>query len=285
VLRDSRLRFGFSPCPNDTFAFWAAVHGVVPGGETLVPELADIETLNERAVAGVDPLPVTKLSLPALARVVDRYAVLPSGAALGFGCGPLVVCRAGAGLRSLADLAGARVAIPGVHTTAFLLLRSLAPAPAAVVPLRFEQVMPAVVRGDCDAGLVIHESRFTYQDHGLRQLADLGDEWERATGGPLPLGVIAVRRDLPLGRAQAVAAQLRASVQLAQAAPDRPRDYVRAHAQELTDAVCARHIALYVNAFSVDLGEVGRAAIEQLLARGRAAGLLPPGGTAFREGL
>jgi 1,4-dihydroxy-6-naphthoate synthase len=279
-----RLRFGFSPCPNDTFAFWAAAHGVVPSPIELVPELADIEALNERALAGGDAPEVTKLSLPALALLAGRYAVLPAGAALGFGCGPLVVCRADSPLRTLADLAGARVAIPGVHTTANLLLRSLSPAlPREVVPMRFEQVMPAVMRGDCDAGLVIHEGRFTYRDHGLRALADLGELWERATGGPLPLGVIAARRDLPAATCREVSALLRASVELARASPERPRAWVRAHAQELAADVCDRHIALYVNDFTVDLGERGRRAILGLLARGRATGLLPDGPSPFRE--
>jgi 1,4-dihydroxy-6-naphthoate synthase len=279
------LPFGFSPCPNDTFAFWAAVHGAVPTpGLRLEPWLADIEALNERAVAGRDPLPVTKLSLPALARVADRYAVLSSGAALGFGCGPLVVVRRDSPLRTLDDLRSARVAIPGRHTTAFLLLSTLGPAPRDVVPVRFEQVMPAVARGDCDAGLVIHESRFTFEDHGLRQLADLGVLWEAATGGPLPLGVIAARRDLDLATHRAIERALRASVELALAAPARPRPFVRAHSQELADDVCDRHIALYVNEFSVDLGAAGRTAIDELLARGRALGLLPAGPSVFREG-
>ena len=277
------LRFGFSPCPNDTFAFWGAVHAAIPAPVRLEPVLADIETLNERAVAGADPLPVTKLSLPALARVLDRYAVLSSGSALGFGCGPLVVCRDGAELRSIDDLAGARVAIPGRHTTAFLLLSTLAPAPRDVVPMRFEQVMPAVARGDADAGLVIHESRFTYRDHGLRELADLGVLWERVTGGPLPLGVIAARRDLPAATFAAIGALLRASVELAWDEPWRVQPFVRAHSQELSDEVCARHIGLYVNDFTADLGSKGRTAIEQLLQRGRAAGLLPAGPSPFRE--
>lgn len=281
---DRRLRFGFSPCPNDTFAFWAAVHGVLDAQVTLQPELADIESLNERAVADRDPLPVTKLSLPALARVADRYAALPSGAALGFGCGPLVVCRDGAQLRDLGDLANARVAIPGRHTTAFLLLTTLAPhASREVVPMRFDQVMPAVARGDCDAGLVIHESRFTYREHGLRELADLGVLWERATSGPLPLGVIAARRDLPAATFVALGELLRASVVHARAHPQASRAYVREHSQELADSVCDRHIALYVNDFTIDLGAAGRRAILELLARGRAAGLLPAGPSPFRE--
>ncbi|MBL8755779.1 MAG: 1,4-dihydroxy-6-naphthoate synthase [Planctomycetes bacterium] len=278
------MRFGFSPCPNDTFAFWAAAHGRLPASFVLEPVLADIEALNERAVTRREPLPVTKLSLPALAAVVDDYAILPSGAALGFGCGPLVVCREAARWHGLDDLAGARVAIPGRHTTAFLLLSVLAPVPPReVVPMRFEQVMPAVARGDCDAGLVIHESRFTYRDHGLRELADLGVSWERATGGPLPLGVIAARRDLDAATFRELGTVLRASVELARREPERPRAFVQQHAQELAADVQRRHIDLYVNDFSVDLGAQGRSAIEALLARGRAAGLLPAGRSPFRE--
>lgn len=279
------LEFGFSPCPNDTFAFWAAAAGVLSGQRMVLrPWLADIEALNARAVGGQDALPVTKLSLPALASVASQYAVLPAGAALGFGCGPLVVVPAASRLRSAADLAGARVAIPGRHTTANLLLASLCPPVAEVVPMHFAAIMPAVARGEADAGLVIHESRFTYPQHGLRELLDLGVLWEKATGGPLPLGVIAARRDLPLAVHQELGALLAASVRLARAEPSRPRRYVRQHAQELEDAVCDRHIALYVNDFTEDLGTVGRQAIEGLLQRGREAGLLPPGPSVFREG-
>jgi 1,4-dihydroxy-6-naphthoate synthase len=279
-----RLQFGFSPCPNDTFAFWAVAHGAVEMPDlVLEPVLADVETLNQRAVAGVEPLPVTKLSLPALARAADRYAVLPAGAALGFGCGPLVVCRADAPLRDLGDLATARVAIPGRLTTAFLLLATFAPPPRECVAMPFDRVMAAVAGGDCDAGLLIHEGRFTYQQHGLRALADLGAEWERATDGPLPLGVIAARRDLDAATFRAVGTQLRRSVAIARAEPARPQAYVRAHAQELADDVCARHIGLYVNDFTEDLGAVGRRAIDALLQRGRACGLLPAGLAPFRE--
>lgn len=276
------LRFGFSPCPNDTFAFWAAVHGAVASPHALAAELADIETLNEHAVAGEDAPQITKLSIPALARCLDQYAVLSSGAALGFGCGPLVVCRDPA--FGLEDLARARVAIPGRHTTAFLLLSTLLPEAKEVVPMRFDQIMPAVASGDCDAGLIIHESRFTYAQHGLRELADLGVLWERETDGPLPLGIIAARRDLGVDVFRAIEKTLRESVQLARREPERPRAWIRQHAQEMADDVCDRHINLYVNDFSEDLGDVGRRAIEELLRRGRAAGLLPEGGSAFLEG-
>src|SRR5690606_38484953 len=153
-----------------------AVHGAIAAPVSFLPEMADIETLNERAVSDQDAPAVTKLSLPALARCIDRYAVLASGAALGFGCGPLLVCRDPE--MQLADLERARVAIPGQHTTAFLLMSSLLPKAKEVVPMRFDEIMPAVATGVCDAGLVIHESRFTYAEHGLRELADLGVLWE-----------------------------------------------------------------------------------------------------------
>ena len=184
---------------------------------------------------------------------------------------------------ALDGLARARVAVPGRNTTAFLLLSTLLGEPAEVVELRFDRIMPAVVAGEVDAGLVIHESRFTYADHGLRELADLGVLWERETGGPLPLGVIAARRDLGAATFAAVERALRDSVLTAQRDPARPQPWMRAHAQEMADEVQRQHVELYVNDFTVDLGVTGRAAIDELLRRGRAAGLLPPGGSAFRE--
>ena len=277
----SRFRFGFSPCPNDTFAFWAAVHGATDSPISFEPELADIETLNERAVHGEDAPTVTKLSLPAFARCMDRYAILSSGAALGFGCGPLVVCRDPD--MQLEDLNRARVAIPGKHTTAYLLMAGLLPEVREVVSMRFDEIMPAVISGACDAGLVIHESRFTYAQHGLNQLADLGVLWEQETKGPLPLGVICARRDLSDGDFQSIEQALRKSVRMARRSPELPRAWIREHAQEMEDDVCQRHIELYVNDFSEDLGDVGRAAIDELLRRGRSYGLLPEGGSAYRE--
>jgi 1,4-dihydroxy-6-naphthoate synthase len=281
TVRD--LAFGFSPCPNDTFAFWAAVHGKVPTpGFRLLPDMRDIEQLNARAVTGNEALPITKLSLPAMAAVADRYAALPAGAALGFGCGPLVVARQD-GPRTIADLRRRRVAIPGCHTTAFLLFAIFQGLDCDFVPLRFDQIIKAVAGGDVDAGLVIHESRFTYRSHGLVALADLGELWERATSGPLPLAVIAARRDLSAALVRDVGAALRASVELARAQPELPRAFVRQHSQEIDDAVCDQHIALYVNEFSVELGERGRMAIDQLLQRGRAAGLLADRGPVWRQ--
>lgn len=281
------LTLGFSSCPNDTFMFHGLVSGDVPvDGLAFEPTVADIEALNLRALgrAGGPPLAVSKLSASAVAHLCDRYTVLSAGAALGRGCGPLVVRRgADPRLETLAALAGRKVAIPGAFTTAYLLLRVFAGAGFEPVVMRFEQIMPAVEAGKVDAGLIIHESRFTYPSHGLVELADLGECWERATGLPIPLGMICARRDLDAATIDAVEAGLRRSVELAFAEPDRSRPWIREHAQELDDEVCDRHIALYVNSFSVDLGDEGRAAIDELLARGRASGLLPAGPGPWRE--
>lgn len=273
------LALGFSPCPNDTFMFDGLVHGRVDaGGLRFTVEMDDIEVLNRRAL-GLDPrppLPVTKVSVAALGRLTHDYAVLDAGAALGRGCGPLVL-RRGDDPRwaTLAELAGARVAIPGEATTANLLLRMFGPSALERVTMRFDRIMPALAAGEVDAGLVIHESRFTYPEHGLACVADLGEAWEAATGLPLPLGVIVARRELPEATAAAVERGLRASVEAAWAAPEATAAYVRAHAQELDDDVCRRHIALYVNELSASLGEEGRRAIEVLVQRMRELGAMP----------
>lgn len=273
------LSLGFSPCPNDTFMFDALVHGRVDaGGLRFSVEMDDIEVLNRRAL-GLDPRPplaVTKVSVAALARLTAGHAVLDAGAALGRGCGPLVL-RRGDDARhgTLDELAGARVAIPGEATTANLLLRMFGPAELERVTMRFDRIMPALAAGEVDAGLVIHESRFTYAEHGLARVADLGECWEAATGLPLPLGVIVARRELPAATTLAVERGLRASVEAAWADPEASRPYVRAHAQELSDDVCRRHIELYVNAYSATLGDEGRRAIDELVARMRAIGAMP----------
>lgn len=268
----SELPIGFSPCPNDTFMFDALVRvpEFVPGLR-LVPWMADIEALNERAL-GPDPLPVTKLSAHGLFWAEDRYVALRTGAALGRGCGPLVVARQGV---ELAGLAGTRVAIPGTYTTAHLLLRCFAPRAIEVVPMRFERIMPAVAAGQVEAGVIIHESRFVFHEHGLVQVADLGEVWEAATGLPLPLGVIAAERGLPAGQVRAIEEGIARSIAAAEADPQAAWPFVQAHAQEMSPEVCRRHIALYVNAYSRDLGAEGAAAIEELRGRGRAAGALP----------
>ncbi|MCB0880273.1 MAG: 1,4-dihydroxy-6-naphthoate synthase [Thermoleophilia bacterium] len=255
------LQFGFSPCPNDTFAFHALVHGLVDAPFTVTPVMADIEELNRRAHRG--ELPLTKLSFGALAQLRDTYEPLRAGAALGRGVGPLVVARDGG---TLDDAAGRTIAIPGRDTTAFLLLRmALGNALGEVVELRYDQVLGAVERGEVDAGLIIHESRFTYADHGLQRLSDLGAWWEQRSGMPLPLATICVRRDVDPALRDPIEQALRASVQHAFDHPDDSAAWVREHAQEMDPDVQRRHIELYVNQYTLDLGDDGAAAITALL--------------------
>jgi len=258
------LRVGFSSCPNDTFMFHGLVHGVVPDAPALQVVMEDIEALNRRALEpGADALPITKLSVGAWVRAREAYDVLDAGAALGRGCGPLVV---GPRAMGFSELKGCRIAVPGLRTTAYALLRMFGPQHEPV-PMRFDQVMPAVESGEVDAGLIIHESRFTYPHHGLTRIADLGEVWEAETGLPLPLGVIAARRTLEASTKQAFERGLAASVRHAWANPEASRAYVEAHAQEMAREVCERHIALYVNDFSVSLGDEGGAALETFAER------------------
>jgi 1,4-dihydroxy-6-naphthoate synthase len=255
------LTFGFSPCPNDTFAFHALAHGLVDAPFRVRPVLLDIEELNRRAHTGAFDL--TKLSVGAFAAVGDRYRLLRSGAALGAGVGPLVVARTP---MTLTDATRGRIAIPGRETTAFRLLRLAAPTLGDVIELRYDQILDAVASGAVDAGLIIHESRFTYAQHGLVRVIDLGDWWEGETALPVPLAGICVRSDIDPATAAAAEHAIRASVQYAFDHPEASRDYVRAHAQELSDEVCAQHIALYVNRHSLDVGDDGLRAIERLVA-------------------
>ena len=257
------LTFGYSPCPNDTFAFHALSHGVLELPFRIEPVLLDIEELNRRAHAGAFDL--TKLSVGAFAGVGDRYRMLRSGAALGHGVGPLVVARTPA---TLAEAVRGRIAIPGRETTAFRLLRLAAPALGEVVEMRYDGILRAVAEGLVDAGLIIHESRFTYADHGLVKVADLGEWWEGETGLPVPLAGICARSDLDAATATTVERAIRDSVQYAFDHPEASRAYVRAHSQELSDEVCDAHIRLYVNRLSLDVGDEGVRAIARLVAAG-----------------
>ncbi len=260
-----KFGFGFSPCPNDTFAFDALVHGRIEAPFTAIPALHDIEELNVLAREGRYEL--TKLSFGALAGLRDSYTLLRSGAALGRGCGPLVVAREPA---SLAQATTGRIAIPGFDTTAFLLLRLAAPALGEVVEVRYDRILAAVASGEVDAGLIIHESRFTYTGHGLVEVADLGAWWETETGLPIPLGAICARTNIGPGLIAAAEDAVRRSVEYAFAHPLASLEYVRAHSHELSDEVCRRHIDLYVNEFTRDLGDDGMAAVDALLARAAA---------------
>jgi len=266
------LSLGYSPCPNDTFIFYALVHGRVPReGFALCERLEDVETLNRLALQGA--LDLTKVSYHALGHLRRDYCLLSSGGALGRGCGPLVVARKETELQ---HLRGRRIAVPGRLTTANLLLQLCSEGFTDLLFLPFDQIMAAVGRGDADAGVIIHESRFTFREHGLIQVADLGAWWEKETGLPIPLGGILARRDLGAGLIGRIDAALRASVAYAFAHPREPREYIKSHSQELADAVIESHIGLYVNDFSLDLGTEGRAAIAALFARAESRGLIPP---------
>ncbi len=269
---------GFSTCPNDTFMFHGLVHGHVASDSiAVVPHMADIEALNHRALAGPG-LAVSKLSASALFTVGHRYQVIDAGAALGRGCGPMVVSQRGSrSVDSLAALRGKKIAIPGRHTTAYLLFRIFGPAEFVPVEMRFDMILPAIARGEVDAGLIIHESRFTYQNHGLGLVVDLGDLWESDSGLPIPLGLICARRDLGAETIARFEDGLRRSVQLAFTKPELSLPWIREHAQDLDDEVCRRHIDLYVNDFSVTLGLEGRAAIETLMRRAKDREIIPRG--------
>lgn len=264
----STLSVAISPCPNDTFAFHALAHGQVPGAPPVTMTYADIDVLNARAARRADD--VIKVSYAALPWLLGDggYTLLPSGGALGRGCGPLVLTA------GRDDLAGARVAIPGERTTAYLLFRlwAVERGVASIDILPFEKIMPAVRDGRYDAGLVIHESRFTYPSYGLQAIADLGEWWESTTGLAIPLGAVVARTSSDV---DGIAAAVRDSVAAAFADPEASRTYVLAHAQEMDDVVVDAHIGLYVNDYSLDLGDEGYAAVEGLLTRAAAAGLVP----------
>ncbi|MER6398084.1 MULTISPECIES: 1,4-dihydroxy-6-naphthoate synthase [unclassified Kitasatospora] len=270
-----RLTIAHSPCPNDTFVFHAWTHGLVPGADAPEVTFADIDVTNGLAERG--ELDLLKVSYAALPWVLDEYALLPCGGALGRGCGPLVLTRPETG----DDLSGRTVAVPSERSTAYLLFRLWAAKAVPgglgkIVVLPFHEIMPAVRDGRVDAGLVIHEARFTYRQYGLRSLADMGEAWERETGLPIPLGAIIARRSLGAERLRAVTEAIRASVRQAWADPSASREYVLAHAQEMDPAVADQHIGLYVNEFTADLGEDGYAAVRALLTRAAAEGLVPP---------
>ncbi|MDQ0831734.1 1,4-dihydroxy-6-naphthoate synthase [Streptomyces achromogenes] len=285
------LRIAYSPCPNDTFVFDALAHGRVPDAPALDVTFADIDVTNGMAERGEPD--VLKVSYAVLPYVLDTYALLPCGGALGRGCGPLVLTREEAGTGTGAGagdavrpsggerLSGRTVAVPSERSTAYLLFRLWAAehVPGGVgeiVVMPFHEIMPAVRDGKVDAGLVIHEARFTYRDYGLHKLADMGEHWEATTGLPIPLGAIIARRSLGAETLDRLAGSIRASVRAAWDDPEASRPYVMEHAQEMDPSVADQHIGLYVNEFTAELGEDGYAAVRALLTRAAAEGLLPP---------
>ncbi|QDU68398.1 1,4-dihydroxy-6-naphthoate synthase [Engelhardtia mirabilis] len=261
-----RLSIGISTCPNDTFAFHALLTGAVRvDGVQLDFELGDVQELNQRAAAG--DLDVAKISYAAALELAAQRVMLPAGSALGFGVGPVVL----AGPHPHAS--PPRVLCPGGQTTATLLWRLFHPETVRLDQVVFSAIMPALRDGSADLGVCIHEGRFTHRDWNLELVEDLGATWERETASPLPLGGISVRRSLPAEVIAAVAEGVRESVEWARANPDACLATMRAHAQEHTDEVLWKHVELYVNDWTVDLGPVGRGAIAELARRARAVGL------------
>lgn len=279
------MKIAYSPCPNDTFVFHAWAHGLIPGAPELDITYADIDITNGLAASGKGP-DVLKISYAALPWVLDEYALIPCGGALGRGCGPLVLTSgeqpgaasgANAAVPNPARLSGRTIAVPSERSTAYLLFRLWAAqaVPGGVgeiVVLPFDQIMPAVRDGKVDAGLVIHEARFTYPTYGLSLMRDLGTWWEEDTGLPIPLGAIIARRSLDL---VSIAQWTQQSVQYAWAHPDASRQYVMSHAQEMSPEVTDAHINLYVNQYTESLGEDGYAAVAALLGRAAKEGLVP----------
>lgn len=267
----SPLTLGYSPCPNDTYIFYGLVHGKIEGAPAFDEVLEDIETLNLMALSG--RLDTTKISFHALAHLRDRYCLLHSGGALGRGCGPLVI--SGKPLDP-AGLAGKKIAIPGKLTTAALLLRLFNPGLDDLVEMGFHEIMAAAQKGDVDAGVIIHESRFTYPDYGLHRVIDLGEWWEETTGHPIPLGGILARRDLGADLIGRIDCALKASTEYAHAHPDTVRGYIGRHAQEMDEQVMQQHIDLYVNDYTLDYNADGENAIQDLMDRAESAGIVPP---------
>lgn len=245
-----------SPCPNDTFAFDALINGRIAHDFDLAVEYHDIEVLNKGVLRGEPD--ISKISYSVYPQIADRYVLLDSGSALGRGNGQLLVRRAGehSPIR--------RVASPGLNTTANALLVRYFPNVEAVKPMLFSEIAEAVERGEVDAGVLIHEGRFVYERRQLELVADLGQLWEQETGMPLPLGAIVAKRELGSGQIAAFEQLLAESVRYAMAHPAASREFVKEHAQELEDEVIDKHIALFVNDFTISLGDEGRRAVERL---------------------
>jgi 1,4-dihydroxy-6-naphthoate synthase len=265
------LTLGFSPCPNDTFIFNGLINGPLKiPGYTLCERLHDVETLNRMAFE--QSLDVTKLSFFAWLMVKRHYRLLDCGGALGFGCGPVVIAA-----RELtqSDMAGCRIAIPGQWTTAHLLFRLWAPKARQRIFMPYHQIFDAIGQGRADCGVIIHESRFTFEQEGFYPVVDLGAYWEQQTRLPIPLGCIAAHKRIGQPVVQQLESQIRESIAMAQADPAAALPYIRSHAQEMTRSVLDAHIETFVNAFSLSLGPQGRAAVDALELNARQAGVIP----------
>jgi len=266
----TNITLGYSPCPNDTYIFYALVHNMINDAPKVCEVLEDIETLNKKALSGV--LDATKISFHAFLHLREQYCLLHSGGALGYGCGPLIVSRSDV---DPLDLHKLRVAIPGRLTTAALLLRLFDPKISNLVVMPFHEIMRAVEQGHVDAGVIIHESRFTYPVYGLRKILDLGEWWELNTGHAIPLGGILIRRDFGVEFVEKFDLALYSSIEYAQTHPQDVVEYVCTNAQEMDLEVVQSHINLYVNRHTLDYGREGEAAIAELIQRSEDLDLVP----------
>ena len=267
-----KLSLGFSPCPNDTFIFDAMIHHKIDTeGLDFEVFYDDVETLNQKAMRG--ELDITKLSYHAFAYVADKYVLMDAGSALGFGVGPLLISDVEISISDLqsgtirngkSEIRNPLIGIPGKYTTANFLLGTAFPNATNKVELVFSDIENAVLEGRVDIGLIIHENRFTYQDKGLKKIIDLGDYWEKETGCAIPLGGIVANRRLPLDIQHKVNRVIHRSVEFAFENPKSGLEFIRSHAQEMSEEVMYKHIELYVNKYSVDLGAEGRKAIRLL---------------------
>ncbi len=289
-----KLSLGFSPCPNDTFIFDAMIHHKIDTeGLSFDVVYDDVETLNQKAFR--TNLDITKLSYHAYAYLTENYVLLHAGSALGFGVGPLLICNnedyistySLAGLKSqnsdfrpqASDLrpqtSNPRIGIPGKYTTANFLLSMAFPEAKNKIELKFSEIESALLNHQIDMGVIIHENRFTYQEKGLKKIIDLGEFWEDLTKGPIPLGGIMIKRDLPEEIKQKVNRIIRRSVEYAFDHPESGMDFICSLSQEMSTEVIKKHIDLYVNKFSIDLGETGRKAVQTFFEEAHKVGIIP----------
>ncbi|SDC96663.1 menaquinone biosynthesis family protein [Pedobacter soli] len=272
-----KLTLGFSPCPNDTFIFDALIHHKIDTeGLEFEVYYDDVETLNQKALRG--ELNITKLSFHAFAYVANQYALLDAGSALGFGVGPLLISKndfdsEATQLRT--PNSGLKIGIPGKYTTANFLLGIAYPELQNKQELVFSEIESALLEEKIDLGLIIHENRFTYQDKGLNKIVDLGDYWEKLTGCAIPLGGIVINRNLDREVQLKVNRLIRQSVEYAFAHPKSSIDFIRQHAQAMEESVMYKHIELYVNKYSINLGEEGRKAVDTLFKLAQERGIIP----------
>jgi len=262
------IKIGFSPCPNDCFIFDAMIHNKIDTeGITFEAVMEDVEALNQKAFRG--ELAVTKLSYHAYAHLTKFYQLLNAGSALGNNCGPLLIAKSEINITD-----ATKIAIPGKYTTANFLLSLAFPGSKNKIETLFSDIENAVLTGEVEAGLIIHENRFTYEQKGLKKIIDLGEYWETLAKAPIPLGGIVIKRDLPEELKLKVDRVLRKSVEYAFANPKSSLNFVKAHAQEMSEEVMCKHIDLYVNDYSVDLGAEGKRAVKLLFDKAQELGVI-----------